>query len=152
MERPNKNSQMLLVDSAVLPEVFTRVLNAKQLLSSGKAVSAAQAARIAGVSRSAFYKYRDSVFAYDVQQDNRIITIQAELCDRPGILSRMLSAFADTGANILTVNQSIPAQGKAVVSVTARIDKDQFAIMDFINELSSCDGVKRILRVSRQHE
>ena len=50
---------LLLVDAAILPEVFGKVLQAKEYLQSGQAETAAQAARLAGISRSAFYKYKD---------------------------------------------------------------------------------------------
>ncbi|MDD3693043.1 MAG: ACT domain-containing protein [Oscillospiraceae bacterium] len=150
LELTNENSRMLLVDSAVLPKVFSRVVEAKQLLASGKATSAAQAARIAGISRSAFYKYRSAVYVYDAQKAGRILTLHIELSDRPGILSRVLSEFADTGTNILTVNQNIPAQGKALVSISARIDDPEFEVSQFVKRLSTCDGVERVLRISGQ--
>lgn len=150
MELSNENSRLLLVDSAVLPKIFIKVIEAKQMLSSGKVNSAAQAARISGISRSAFYKYRGSVFVYDAQKVGRILTLHIELSDRPGILSRVLSEFADTGTNILTVNQNIPAQGKALVSISARIDDPEFEVSQFVKRLSNCEGVERVLRISGQ--
>lgn len=65
MASSNAEPQLLLVDAALLPEVFGKVLEAKALLQSGQAETAAEAARLAGLSRSAFYKYKDGVFAYD---------------------------------------------------------------------------------------
>ena len=127
-----------------------RVLDAKQLLSSGAADSASKAARLAGISRSAFYKYRDAIFAYDIKQAGQVVTIRVELYDRPGILSGVLSEFAKTGANILTVNQSTPAQGKAEVSISASIDKAEHTVTELIQKLSECYGVKRVLHIARQ--
>ena len=37
--------------------------------------------------------------------------------DRPGALSSVLSIFAALRANILTINQSIPANGVGVVTI-----------------------------------
>ena len=128
------------MDSAVLPKVFHA---SWKPAAAGKATSAAQAARIAGISRSAFYKYRSAVYVYDAQKAGRILTLHIELSDRPGILSRVLSEFADTGTNILTVNQNIPAQGKALVSISARIDDPEFEVSQFVKRLSTCDGVER---------
>ena len=59
-----KEDRYLLINSAVLPPVFESVILAKELLASGKATSAAAAAKAAGISRSAFYKYKDYVFKY----------------------------------------------------------------------------------------
>lgn len=148
MQTYGENSRYLLVKTDVLPEVFVRVVDAKQLLSSGKAASAAEAARQAGISRSAFYKYKDAVFYYEAQKTGRILTIHAMLKDRPGILSKMLSAFADAGANILTVNQNIPAGGAALVSIAARIDRLKMTIDEFIRILTKIDGVERVERIA----
>lgn len=140
--------RLLLVDAAMLPDVFTRVTEAKRMLAAGEAGSAADAARRAGISRSAFYKYRDAVFSYDAQKAGKILTLHAELSDRPGILSHLLTAFAGAGANILTVNQTIPAGGSALVSVSARVDRLRMPVEDFVRSLSDMDGVKRIVRIT----
>lgn len=138
----------LLVNADVLPEVFVRVVDAKQMIASGTAASAAEAARLAGISRSAFYKYKDSVFYYDAQKTGRILTVHVMLRDNPGILSKVLSAFADAGANILTVNQNIPAGGAALVSIAARIDRLKMPIDQFIKLLTDIDGIERVERIS----
>ena len=48
-----------LVDAQVLPEVFLKVVRAKELLASGEARSISAATRSVDLSRSAFYKYKD---------------------------------------------------------------------------------------------
>ena len=48
-----------LVDAQVLPEVFLKVVRAKELLASGEARSISAATRAVELSRSAFYKYKD---------------------------------------------------------------------------------------------
>ena len=78
------------------------------------------------------------------------MTVHAELSDQPGILSGVLSAFAAAGANILTVNQNIPTEGKALVSISARIDRLTVPIEEFIRALSVTAGVERVSRVARQ--
>lgn len=141
-------NRLLLVDTAVLPEVFARVVEAKQYLLSGAAASAASAARLAGISRSAFYKYKDAVFAYQGRRAGEILTLHLVLKDRPGVLSQVLSAFADAGANILTVNQNIPADGYASVSVSARTDGLEVPLDTFVRRLSALDGVQRIVHMA----
>lgn len=117
---PEGQPRLLLVDAGAVPEVFVRVVEAKRYLQSGEAETAAEAARMAGISRSAFYKYKEAVFPYDEERAGHILTVHLLLRDRPGILSAVLTAFAEAGANILTVNQNIPAGGTAPVSVSAR--------------------------------
>ncbi|MDD2417908.1 MAG: ACT domain-containing protein [Oscillospiraceae bacterium] len=149
MQQKEEHTQMLLVDTSILPDVFIRVADAKQLLESGKATSATEAARLAGISRSAFYKYKDGVFFYDAVAGGRVLTLLAELSDRPGVLSGVLSAFATAGANILTVNQNIPNDGRALVSISARIVNADFSVGEFIKALASTEGVERVTRISR---
>jgi len=141
-------TKLLLVDAGALPEVFLGVSEAKRLLAAGEVTSAGEAARMAGISRSAFYKYRDAVFPYDAAQSGRILTIHAVLRDRPGMLSGVLLAFADAGANILTVNQNIPSGGKASITVSARIDLLNRPADVFLKELAEIDGVSRVEVVS----
>ena len=118
-QQTDNDPRFLLVDESVLPEGFAKVVEAKDLLRSGRASTAAQAARLAGISRTAFYKYRDAVFSYDAGKSGGIVTVHLILQDNPGVLSALLAAFADAGANILTVNQNIPAGGVASVSISA---------------------------------
>ena len=138
--------KLLLVDASVLPDVFEKVLQAKRLLASGEASSASEAARMAGISRSAFYKYKNTVFPYDADGEGHILTVHFVLTDRPGVLSSVLAAFAQAGANVLTVNQDIPADGAASVSVSARTDRLQMPIEQFLQQLKLLSGVRRISR------
>lgn len=139
--------KLLLVDASCLPEVYSRVLEAKMLLASGKAETAVQAARMAGISRSAYYKYKDAVFPYEGDRTSNILTVHLLLKDMPGVLSGVLAAFAEAGANILTVNQNIPAGGVATVSVSARIDLLKHPVDAFVASLSQVEGVKKVLRI-----
>lgn len=141
-----KERQLLLVDAAILPEVFGKVLYAKELLQDGQANSAAEAVRMAGISRSAFYKYKDAVFPYDASRSGNILTVHFVLRDRPGVLSSVLASFAEAGANILTVNQNIPAGGKASVSISARTERMTMQVGEFVQRLGRITGVERISR------
>lgn len=132
----------LLVDASVAPEVFVRVVCAKQLLAQGKAASSSQAARMAGISRSAFYKYKDSVQRYDERLRGGIVTLNATLEDEPGVLSNVLSRLYQEGTNILTVNQNIPVDGVALVSISVR-PGDGVPPERIVAALASVEGVVR---------
>ena len=114
----------LLVDMSILPDVYTRVIKAKNYLQSGEAANASQAAKMAGISRSAYYKYKDKIFEYSEQGDD-VSTLNAKLRDNAGVLSSVMNELYMAGANILAVNQSIPVNNIADVSITVRFsDKD----------------------------
>lgn len=109
---------LYIVEASVLPEVFQKVCEAKEYLQTGAAKTVADAVRMAGISRSAFYKYRDAVTPFrDVERD-RIVTMSIVTRDRPGALSAVLAIFAGSGANILTINQSIPVNGTGMVTLS----------------------------------
>ena len=63
-----QNTRMLLVDSQALPDVFRKVVEAKQYLLSGEASNTSEAARKAGISRSAFYKYKEVAEPWEQKQ------------------------------------------------------------------------------------
>ena len=107
-----------LVDAQVLPEVFLKVVRAKELLASGEARSISAATRSVDLSRSAFYKYKDCITPFRDMKRDAIMTFHIKLHDKPGKLASVLSIFTESGANILTINQSIPANGVALVTIS----------------------------------
>jgi len=108
-----------IVEASALPEVFLKVAEAKRLLATGEASTVNDATRVTGISRSAFYKYRDAVIPFQHMMSGRVITFQLLLQDGPGVLSNLLTLFADTKANIMTINSIVPTNGSAIVTITA---------------------------------
>lgn len=136
----------LLVDSSVLPDVFIKVLKVKQRLLDGEEESASVACRKAGISRSAYYKYKDHIFTYE-DTGGKVVTIHAVLTDKRGILSMFMSVLYESGANILTVNQNIPSGRRAPVSVSFRVNSSDFSVAELINQLKEIDGVKSVHQI-----
>ena len=141
----------ILVRADLLPEVYHRVLAAKADLSSGRIRSVSEATRLHGLSRSAYYKYRDAVTPYVGKSTAATMTVELVLQDCPGVLSGVLSSFAGAGANILTVNQDAPNGGKARVVVCARTDTMSTPMDLFIEQLGHIPGVQYISSVQRQN-
>lgn len=109
-----------IVEASALPEIFQKVAEAKRMLETGETDKVNVAAQAVGISRSAFYKYRDSIAPFQNLMAGRIITFQMMLKDKAGVLSEILAIFANCGANILTINQSIPTGGRAMVTIRPR--------------------------------
>ena len=107
-----------LVDAEVLPEVFLKVVKAKELLASGEVRSISAATRSVDLSRSAFYKYKDCIF--DSENGREVVTVMATLRDETGALQSLLAGISAAGASIVTINQSTPESGTARVSVSFR--------------------------------
>ena len=130
-----------IVEATALPEVFLKVAEAKRLLSTGEAATVNDAAKLTGISRSAFYKYRDSVMPFHNMMIGRILTYQLKLHDEPGVLSGILKTFADFSANILTINQTIPSGGCALVTVTAETSGIRETPDELLRQLTASVGV-----------
>ena len=131
----------LLVDMSVLPEVYVKVIEAKGYLQSGEAANASQAAKMAGISRSAYYKYKDKIFEYSEQGDD-VSTLNAKLRDNAGVLSSVMNELYLAGANILAVNQSIPVNNIADVSITVSFAQSGHMTDELIEKIKSVGGVK----------
>ena len=132
-----------IVDAEALPEIFRKVVEARRLLDTGEAETVNQAVRITGISRSAFYKYKDAVRPFQDMLHGRIVTFQMMLKDQPGILSQVLNLFADSGANILTINQGLPVNGCAVVTVNAETSGLRGTLQELLERMDRAEGVLR---------
>ena len=130
-----------LVASEALPEIFIKVAEAKRMLQTGEADTVGAATRQVGISRSAFYKYKDAVQPFNDMKAGHIITFYAMLRDTTGVLSNVLSIFATPGANILTINQSIPTNGCAAVTISAETSEMTSMLDELISRVSAADGV-----------
>ncbi len=130
-----------IVSADALPEIFVKVAEAKRMLQVGEAATVGEAARLAGISRSAFYKYKDSVQPFQDMKAGHIITFYALLKDNPGMLSSYLSIFAVSGANILTINQTIPTNGCAGVTISAETSEMTEELDAMMARISSMPGV-----------
>lgn len=125
--------------------MFPKVLEVKRLIACGEEKSSASACKKVGISRSAYYKYRECVFTYEEKLTQKIVTYYAVLRDEPGVLSGFLSEIHLSGANILTVNQNIPIDGAATVTITARLHGDGaegYKLRDRLGELQGVVEVK----------
>lgn len=131
----------LLVDMSILPEIYAKVVEANGYLQSGEATSASQAAKMAGISRSAYYKYKDKIFEYNEQGDD-VTAINAKLIDNAGVLSSVMNELYLAGANILAVNQSIPVNNIADVSITVRLSQTDVSTEDLMSKIKNIGGVK----------
>ena len=114
-----KDTKSFIVEASALPEVFLKVAEAKRLLAAGEANTVGEATQMTGISRSAFYKYRDSVLPFQNMMAGRIITFQLLMHDAPGVLSELLITFAELRGNIITINSIVPTGGTAVVTISA---------------------------------
>ena len=136
-----KAPKYYIVESAALPEIFLKVAEAKRLLATGEADTVNDAAQATGISRSAFYKYRASILPFQNLLAGRIITFQLQLHDVAGTLSGVLQVMARYGTNLLTINSNVPANGCAIVSITAETNAMSCPLEELLRKLAETNGV-----------
>ena len=139
----SKEAKYYIVAANALPEVFIKVAEAKRMMQTGEADTVGDATKKAGISRSAFYKYKDSVLPFNDMKAEHIITFYGMLKDNTGVLSHVLGIFASSGANILTINQSIPTNGCAAVTISAETSGMEQTLESLIAAASAVEGVIR---------
>lgn len=139
--------RFLIVSTDVLPSVFLKVIEAKRLLSKAQAKNSSEACRMVGISRSAYYKYKDNVQVYEDNATGQLHTLYMRLSDEPGVLSHVLQELYRAGANILTVNQNIPVDAVAVATISIQIHKGQTDIEEILKSIAGIYGVVSVKRI-----
>lgn len=137
----SQTPKYFIVEAKALPDIFLKVAEAKQLLELREAATVNEATQLVGISRSAFYKYKDSIRPFNDMLNGHIVTFQVLLKDEPGILSSILNAFAASCGNILTINQSIPTGGVAAVTLSAETSSLNLPLEELVHRVDDLNGV-----------
>ena len=138
------NNDFVLVNTKIAPEVFLKVLKVKKMLSEGSVKKTGEAIAAVGISRSAFYKYKDFVFEYHKSGMERMFTLFFELFDISGVLSEILKVLADGGFNVMTINQNIPINGYANLTITARYGGEDISFEELTGKIRQLAGVNKV--------
>ncbi len=144
-----REEKFYLIRSDILPESIAKTIEAKKLLESGEAGTVNEAVERVGLSRSAFYKYKDGIFPFNTMMSEKIMTITMTLEHRSGILSKVLQFVAERGGNVLTINQTIPLQGIANVSMSVDMAHLTVSSTEFLEDLQQLSGVRKAMIVGR---
>ena len=138
-----------LVREDILPDAVLKTMQVKQLLEAGDAKTVNEGVEQVGLSRSAFYKYKDGIHLIHQLERERIVTVSLDLEHESGMLSKVLGSVASHGANVLTIHQSIPLQGRANVVISVEISHLNEELGDMMDSLKGISGVKRALIVGQ---
>jgi len=137
------NDDFYIVNKRALPDYFSKVVEARELLRSGKARDVSEAVKRVGISRSTFYKYKNDVFVPDEGDAGKKAVFSMLLKHEPGTLSRVLNILAERGANIITISQNPPIGGRASVVVSMDISTLQCSVNGLLEELGGVPHVER---------
>lgn len=136
-----EDTKYYLVTKNALPEVLLKVVEAKQLLEMDKNITVQKAIDLVGISRSSFYKYKDSIVPFHDTTRGHVITFTVEVADRPGLLSLVLNLVASYNANILSIHQSIPMYEVALLTLSVDLGESTGDINDMFKKLEEIDGI-----------
>lgn len=143
-------NKYLIVAAKALPEVFLKVVEAKELLKQGRAKGVTEAAKIVGISRSTYYKYSDFVFTLEEGMRGHKVTVAFVLAHESGVLSHLLDSIALANGNVLTLSQEAPINGVANVNVAFDMSELNTSIDDLISHFRNVKGVVKAKLVSME--
>lgn len=144
-----EENKYYLIKQRAVPEVLLKVLEAKRLLETEKALTIQEATEIVGLGRSSFYKYKDDIFPFHENVKGKTITFVLQMDDEPGVLSNVLKVIATYEANILTIHQTIPINGVASLTLSVEIPAEG-QISGMIEELERGSGIHYVKVLARE--
>lgn len=143
-------SKYFVVKQKAVPEVLLKVVEAKKLLESERAITVQEATEKVGISRSSFYKYKDDIFPFYDNTKGKTITLVVQMDDEQGLLSDLLHVVAVYRANILTIHQSIPVNGVATLTLSVEIRENTGNVSGMIEELENLNGIHYVKILARE--
>lgn len=143
-------SKYFVVKQKAVPEVLLKVVEAKKLLETVRAITVQEAADRVGISRSSFYKYKDDIFPFYDNTKGKTITLVVQMDDRQGLLSDLLHVVAVYRANILTIHQSIPVNGIASLTLSVDVLNETGDISQMVNTIEEQQGIHYLKILARE--
>lgn len=144
------DSKFLVIDKEILPDVFEKVLQAKELLRMEKVKGVTEAVKCVGISRSTFYKYQDHVFSLSAGTRGKMVNISFLLKHKAGLLSKVMYLISANNGNVLTINQDIPINNIANISITFDITNITKSLTDILSDIEKLEGVEKFNLMSME--
>ena len=134
--------QYLIIHKSILPDYFDKVLKAKRLLESGTVKEVSQAVKLAGISRSTYYKYKDFILEPNQETAGRKAVITVTLSHEAGVLSQLLSCISSLNCSVLTITQTLPIHQKASVTMALDVSQLENDIQHLIHCMKDVSGAE----------
>lgn len=128
-----------IVHKNILPEYYDRVVMARDLIIEENE-SVSNACKKMGISRSTFYKYKDSIFKPSAEYGKKVL-LHFTLDNLKGILSNILNYVADSKCNIVAIHQEAPIRNRAYVTMTIDVIEMEKNLNELIDSLRKRNGV-----------
>lgn len=145
-----EEDKYFIVKKKAIPEVLLKVVEAKRLLETERATTIQDATDAVGISRSSFYKYKDDILPFHEHTRGKNITFMLQMDDIPGLLSTVLNEVARFGANILTIHQTIPVNGVAVITLGVEILPSSESVTAMVDRIEALHGIHSLKILARE--
>ncbi|MBM7623855.1 ACT domain-containing protein [Sporohalobacter salinus] len=143
------SDEYYVVHKDILPTAIVKTVKAKRLLKSGGADKISEAVEKIGLSRSAYYKYKDYAFPFLEDNQQKVITLSLLLKHESGVLSRVINKIAEVKGNVLTINQGIPLQGVANATITIETIEMTSDVDVLMKQLNNSSGIQKVEIIGR---
>ena len=139
------NRKFYLIREDVLPESVIKTLKVKDALKNNSNLSIYDAVKQFNLSRSAFYKYRETIFPVDEKiLDQREFTLILYVNDIVGMLAQVLNAISQLQLSVLTIHQSVPIEDKATITLSLNARNSNLSIDEVIESLREINHVTKV--------
>ena len=145
-----EKSKYFVVKQKAVPEVLLKVVEAKRLLESERAITIQEATDKVGISLSSFYKYKDDIFPFYDNTKGKTITLVVQMDDEQGLLSDLLHVVAVYKANILTIHQSIPVNGVATLTLSVEVRSNTGNVSKMVEDMEEMKGIHYVKILARE--
>ena len=133
-----------IIREDVLPEAVKKTIIMKKALEENPKLSILEASKRFDLSRSAFYKYKDTIFPIQEIQRQSILSLSIDVDDIPGILGRVLSVINEEKCSVLTIHQTVPINSRATIIISLEIDPGHTNIEKLTKRIQNLEFVNRI--------
>ncbi|WP_278275492.1 ACT domain-containing protein [Staphylococcus epidermidis] len=143
------NRKFYLIREDVLPESVIKTLKVKDAIKNNSNLSIYDAVKQFNLSRSAFYKYRETIFPVDEKiLDQREFTLILYVNDIVGMLAQVLNAISQLQLSVLTIHQSVPIEDKATITLSLNARNSNLSIDEVIESLREINHVTKVDLIS----
>ncbi len=138
-------NKYLVIDQRILPDVYLKVIEVKRLLKAGKVKGISEGVKLVGISRSAYYKYHQYVLEFNADDySSKKVTLTFVLSHEKGTLSQVLNTLAQHKASIITINQGVPINELANVTITIDISNVGDSLDEIIRAINCISGLSKL--------
>jgi len=138
-----------IVSEEILSDAMKKTVKVKELLKTGEENQIKEAVKRVNLSRSAYYKYKDYIFPFVPEEEEELVTLSLLVVDRKGVLSEVLTKVAEYQSSILTINQDIPLDQVAHITMTIKVKNLAITLEDLIAKLGEIPGIRRVELISK---